>query len=83
VWQGRRVCSRYHQGIDGGIDGEWSDKSGIIVYHWNDQGSSRPNSGRDNWKKRWSCCQEREEQAPRAGVGGTSPMTMDTCSSRQ
>ncbi|GJM98437.1 hypothetical protein PR202_ga15451 [Eleusine coracana subsp. coracana] len=46
-----------------GIDGEWSDKSGVIVYRWNDQGS-RPNTGRGNWKKRWSCCQEREEQAP-------------------
>jgi hypothetical protein len=46
-----------------GIDGEWSDKSGIIVYRWNDEGS-RPNTGRANWKKRWSCCQEREEDAP-------------------
>lgn len=46
-----------------GIDGEWSDKSGVIVYRWNDQGS-RPNTGRDNWKKRWSCCQEREVDAP-------------------
>ncbi|XP_066399651.1 uncharacterized protein [Miscanthus floridulus] len=46
-----------------GIDGEWSDKSGIIVYRWNDKGS-RPNTGRANWKKRWSCCQEREEDAP-------------------
>ncbi|WVZ65367.1 hypothetical protein U9M48_014744 [Paspalum notatum var. saurae] len=46
-----------------GIDGEWSDKSGVIVYRWNDQGS-RPNTGRANWKKRWSCCQERDEDAP-------------------
>ncbi|CAN6204840.1 unnamed protein product [Urochloa humidicola] len=46
-----------------GIDGEWSDKSGVIVYRWNDQGS-RPNTSAANWKKRWSCCQEREEDAP-------------------
>lgn len=46
-----------------GIDGEWSDKSGVIVYRWNDEGS-RPSTGRANWKKRWSCCQEREEDAP-------------------
>ncbi|CAN6167427.1 unnamed protein product [Urochloa humidicola] len=46
-----------------GIDGEWSDKSGVIVYRWNDEGR-RPNTGAANWKKRWSCCQEREEDAP-------------------
>jgi hypothetical protein len=46
-----------------GIDGEWSDKSGVIVYRWNDRGS-RPNTGRANWKGRWSCCQERDEEAP-------------------
>ncbi|CAL5087704.1 unnamed protein product [Urochloa decumbens] len=46
-----------------GIDGEWSDKSGVIVYRWNEQGS-RPNTGAANWKKKWSCCQEREEDAP-------------------
>uniref|UniRef100_A0A0E0M2P3 Uncharacterized protein n=1 Tax=Oryza punctata TaxID=4537 RepID=A0A0E0M2P3_ORYPU len=46
-----------------GIDGEWSDKSGVIVYRWNDKGS-RPNTGRANWKGRWSCCQERDEGAP-------------------
>ncbi|ONM22542.1 hypothetical protein ZEAMMB73_Zm00001d006014 [Zea mays] len=33
-----------------GIDGEWSDKSGIIVYRWNNEGS-RPNTGRANWKR--------------------------------
>ncbi|KAE8815337.1 hypothetical protein D1007_07305 [Hordeum vulgare] len=46
-----------------GIDGEWSDKSGVIVYRWNDRGD-RPNTGRANWKGRWSCCQERDEEAP-------------------
>ncbi|KAG2635794.1 uncharacterized protein LOC120661060 [Panicum virgatum] len=46
-----------------GIDGEWSDRSGVIVYRWNDEGS-RPSTGRANWKKRWSCCQERDEDAP-------------------
>uniref|UniRef100_A0A0D9XF15 Uncharacterized protein n=1 Tax=Leersia perrieri TaxID=77586 RepID=A0A0D9XF15_9ORYZ len=46
-----------------GIDGEWSDKSGVIVYRWNHKGR-RPNTGRDNWKGRWSCCQERDEGAP-------------------
>uniref|UniRef100_A0ACD5XV29 Uncharacterized protein n=1 Tax=Avena sativa TaxID=4498 RepID=A0ACD5XV29_AVESA len=46
-----------------GIDGEWSDKSGVTVYRWNDPGS-RPNTGRANWKGRWSCCQERNEEAP-------------------
>ncbi|XP_052171304.1 uncharacterized protein LOC127787349 [Diospyros lotus] len=46
-----------------GIDGEWSDQSGVIVYKWNDK-SNRPNTGRSNWKKRWSCCQEYNENAP-------------------
>ncbi|KAG8057183.1 hypothetical protein GUJ93_ZPchr0002g23131 [Zizania palustris] len=46
-----------------GIDGEWSDKSGVIVYRWNDRGN-RPNTGRANWKGRWSCCQERDQAAP-------------------
>ncbi|KAJ9558381.1 hypothetical protein OSB04_012995 [Centaurea solstitialis] len=46
-----------------GIDGEWSDGSGVIVYKWNDK-TDRPNTGRDNWKKRWSCCAEYDENAP-------------------
>uniref|UniRef100_A0A6V7QW22 Uncharacterized protein n=1 Tax=Ananas comosus var. bracteatus TaxID=296719 RepID=A0A6V7QW22_ANACO len=46
-----------------GIDGEWSDRSGIIVYRWNEKGS-RPNTGSANWKKRWSCCAEYDENAP-------------------
>lgn len=46
-----------------GIDGEWSDRSGVIVYKWNEK-NNRPNSGRANWKKRWSCCSEYGENAP-------------------
>ncbi|KAL1561965.1 hypothetical protein AAHA92_04599 [Salvia divinorum] len=46
-----------------GIDGEWSDLSGVIVYRWNDK-DDRPNTGRPNWKKRWSCCAEYDENAP-------------------
>ncbi|KAL5543548.1 hypothetical protein UlMin_007332 [Ulmus minor] len=46
-----------------GIDGEWSDRSGVIVYRWNET-NNRPNTGRDNWKKRWSCCGEYDENAP-------------------
>ncbi|KGN45139.1 uncharacterized protein LOC101205320 [Cucumis sativus] len=46
-----------------GIDGEWSDGSGVIVYKWNDK-SNRPNSGTGNWKRRWSCCSEYDERAP-------------------
>ncbi|MED6168799.1 hypothetical protein PIB30_014922 [Stylosanthes scabra] len=46
-----------------GIDGEWSDKSGVIVYKWNDK-NDRPNTGRANWRKRWSCCAEYDENAP-------------------
>ncbi|KAF7059468.1 hypothetical protein CFC21_066372 [Triticum aestivum] len=46
-----------------GIDGEWSDKSGVIVYRWNDRGD-RPNTGRANWKGRWSYCQEQDEEVP-------------------
>ncbi|KAI3739983.1 hypothetical protein L2E82_30398 [Cichorium intybus] len=46
-----------------GIDGEWSDGSGVIVYKWNEK-SDRPNTGRVNWKKRWSCCGEYGENAP-------------------
>ncbi|KAG6501758.1 uncharacterized protein LOC121998225 [Zingiber officinale] len=46
-----------------GIDGEWSDRSGVIVYRWNDKGE-RPNTGRANWKKRWTCCAEYGEDAP-------------------
>ncbi|KAJ6692117.1 hypothetical protein OIU79_013968 [Salix purpurea] len=34
-----------------GIDGEWSDRSGVIVYKWNDK-NNRPNTGSDNWKKK-------------------------------
>ncbi|KAL4198292.1 hypothetical protein AMTRI_Chr03g139450 [Amborella trichopoda] len=45
-----------------GIDGEWSEGSGVIVYKWNDK-DNRPNTGRPNWKKRWSCCGEYEERA--------------------
>ncbi|XP_059301686.1 uncharacterized protein LOC132053594 [Lycium ferocissimum] len=45
-----------------GIDGEWSDGSGVIVYKWNDK-DKRPNTGRNNWK-RWSCCSEYDENAP-------------------
>lgn len=46
-----------------GIDGEWSDGSGVIVYKWNEKGN-RPNTGRSSWKKRWSCCGEYDENAP-------------------
>ncbi|XP_027106854.1 uncharacterized protein [Coffea arabica] len=46
-----------------GIDGEWSDKSGVIVYRWNEK-DNRPNTGISNWKKRWSCCAEYDENAP-------------------
>ena len=46
-----------------GIDGDWSDKSGVIVYKWNEK-NDRPNTGRANWKKRWSCCAEYDENAP-------------------
>ncbi|XP_078443904.1 uncharacterized protein LOC144713247 [Wolffia australiana] len=45
-----------------GIDGEWTDGSGVIVYKWNDK-EQRPNTGRANWKKRWSCCSEYDELA--------------------
>lgn len=45
-----------------GIDGEWSDRSGVIVYKWNDK-DNRPNTGVSNWKKRWSCCAEYDENA--------------------
>ncbi|KAG6593308.1 uncharacterized protein LOC111460822 [Cucurbita moschata] len=46
-----------------GIDGEWSDGSGVIVYKWNEKGN-RPNTGAGNWKRRWSCCSEYDEDAP-------------------
>ncbi|KAL3537399.1 hypothetical protein ACH5RR_000765 [Cinchona calisaya] len=46
-----------------GIDGEWSDKSGVIVYRWNEK-DNRPSTGISNWKKRWSCCAEYDEIAP-------------------
>ncbi|MFS7906055.1 hypothetical protein Hanom_Chr01g00054851 [Helianthus anomalus] len=46
-----------------GIDGEWSDGSGVIVYKWNEK-TDRPNTGRSNWKKRWSCCAEYGDNAP-------------------
>ncbi|KAK9283585.1 hypothetical protein L1049_011834 [Liquidambar formosana] len=45
-----------------GIDGEWSDRSGVIVYKWNEK-TNRPNTGSANWKKRWSCCAEYDENA--------------------
>ncbi|TYH95490.1 hypothetical protein ES332_A12G109200v1 [Gossypium tomentosum] len=34
-----------------GIDGDWTDGSGVIVYKWNNE-NNRPNTGRANWKKR-------------------------------
>ncbi|KAK1282482.1 hypothetical protein QJS10_CPB22g01397 [Acorus calamus] len=40
-----------------GVDGEWTDGSGVIVYRWNEKGD-RPNTGRVNWKRRWSCCSQ-------------------------
>ncbi|XP_019453424.1 PREDICTED: uncharacterized protein LOC109355001 [Lupinus angustifolius] len=46
-----------------GIDGDWSEKSGVIVYKWNEK-NNRPNTSRANWKKRWSCCAEYDENAP-------------------
>ncbi|KAK2997844.1 hypothetical protein RJ639_025085 [Escallonia herrerae] len=46
-----------------GIDGEWSDRSGVIVYRWNEK-DNRTNTGRANWKSRWSCCSEYGEDAP-------------------
>ncbi|OMO80835.1 hypothetical protein COLO4_23925 [Corchorus olitorius] len=51
-----------------GIDGDWTDRSGVIVYKWNDE-NNRPNTGRANWKKRWSCCQEYDENAPPCSRG--------------
>lgn len=51
-----------------GVDGEWSDKSGVIVYRWNDK-DNRPNTGISNWKKRWSCCSEYDEHAPPCQLG--------------
>ena len=69
VWVWPRIAIAGEKGLFSlspphqGIDGEWSDKSGVIVYRWNDEGS-RPSTGRANWKKRWSCCQERDEDAP-------------------
>ncbi|KAL1300770.1 hypothetical protein HN51_045424 [Arachis hypogaea] len=51
-----------------GIDGEWSDKSGVIVYKWNDK-DNRPNTGRANWKRRWSCCAEYDENSPPCRLG--------------
>lgn len=46
-----------------GIDGEWTDESGVIVYKWNDA-ENRPNTGRKNWKSRWTCCGVYERDAP-------------------
>ncbi|CAA7407950.1 unnamed protein product [Spirodela intermedia] len=46
-----------------GIDGEWTDGSGVIVYRWNEKGN-RPNTGSANWKKRWTCCSEYDDHAP-------------------
>ncbi|KAH9710119.1 hypothetical protein KPL70_013401 [Citrus sinensis] len=51
-----------------GIDGEWSDHSGVIVYKWNEK-DDRPNTGSANWKKRWSCCAEYDKNAPPCRTG--------------
>ena len=51
-----------------GIDGDWTDRSGVIVYKWNEK-NNRPNTGPANWKKRWSCCQEYDENAPPCSRG--------------
>lgn len=71
---GPKACS-YHGHMTGdrglfaiapphqGIDGEWTDESGIIVYKWKDR-EQRRNTGQKNWKSRWTCCGEYEEDAP-------------------
>lgn len=46
-----------------GVDGIWSEASGVIVYKWNKE-EERPNTGRKNWKRRWSCCGVYEEDGP-------------------
>eukprot|EP00899_Mesostigma_viride_P024557 jgi/Mesvir1/5286/Mv15391-RA.1 len=48
-----------------GIDGDWTDETpdGRIVYVHNPR-DQRPNTGRHNWGKRWSCCHEKAEDAP-------------------
>ncbi|KAH7352654.1 hypothetical protein KP509_19G056500 [Ceratopteris richardii] len=46
-----------------GVDGEWTDDSGVIVYRWNEP-DNRPNSGRENWKSRWTCCGVYDADAP-------------------
>ncbi|KAI5068522.1 hypothetical protein GOP47_0016867 [Adiantum capillus-veneris] len=51
-----------------GIDGKWTDKSGVIVYKWN-AAENRPNSGRKNWKSRWTCCGLYEIDAPPCRLG--------------
>lgn len=70
---GPQACS-YHGHMNGdrglfslapphqGIDGEWTDASGVIVYKWNEK-DKRPNTGMSNWKKRWSCCGEYDDMA--------------------
>ncbi|KAL3690998.1 hypothetical protein R1sor_004649 [Riccia sorocarpa] len=45
-----------------GIDGEWTEDSGIIVYKWNDE-KDRSNTGHKNWKRRWTCCGIYDENA--------------------
>ncbi|KAL4309093.1 hypothetical protein GQ457_01G038960 [Hibiscus cannabinus] len=51
-----------------GVDGDWTDASGVIVYKWNEE-NNRPNTGPANWKKRWSCCQEYDANAPPCSRG--------------
>ncbi|XP_024393761.1 uncharacterized protein [Physcomitrium patens] len=51
-----------------GIDGEWADSSGVIVYKWNTK-NERPNTGSKNWKQRWTCCGVYDEDAAPCRLG--------------
>ncbi|KAG0504437.1 hypothetical protein KC19_N032500, partial [Ceratodon purpureus] len=62
--QGLHALAPPHQGIDG----EWSDASGVIVYKWNDE-DERPSTGSKNWKRRWTCCGLYDEDAVPCHLG--------------
>ena len=54
-------CDGLQGALDGGLDIPHSDKR---FAGFDKEKNDRPNTGRANWKKRWSCCAEYDENAP-------------------
>eukprot|EP00898_Chlorokybus_atmophyticus_P003493 jgi/Chlat1/4144/Chrsp27S04227 len=52
-----------------GIDGDWTETSNLQVIYLHNKKGDRPNTGRSNWKQRWSCCGTYGEDATPCRTG--------------